>query len=327
MDGILLFGWVPFFYQLTTMIYHALMKSSRWLISAMIVFLVAACSPKRDVYVCLSTQDSDLPGLELLYSYDGYHWQAVDSSLNVPVLGDGTLTDPSITQGTDGVYRLLWVASKDGREGIGYSSSKDLLEWSEPTFITMALPDSVLLNVSTPRLIYDEQARSYLVYWISDRQGDKQVYGFTTQEFLSFSMARTVFDPEIDVQDPYIICRTSKDYVLIVRDETPSESSLKVAFSTYPAGPYDRTSLSFTSFQTGKPSVVKIGAKWLVYHQKETDGKTFAVTTLDFDSFETISDEISVPESHGCGTIFYVKPALFRKLFRKLHCKPVKATT
>lgn len=72
-------------------------------------------------------------GLHLAYSHDGYKWEALaeNSSILAPEIGkDKLMRDPSICQGPDGTFHMVWTSSWTDRI-IGYSSSKDLIEWSE----------------------------------------------------------------------------------------------------------------------------------------------------------------------------------------------------
>ena len=53
-------------------------------------------------------------GLHLAYSRDGYQWTPIaeGQSLLVPQVGDDRLMrDPSICQGPDGIFHLVWTSS------------------------------------------------------------------------------------------------------------------------------------------------------------------------------------------------------------------------
>jgi len=297
---------------------------SRWLIPVILVFLVLGCSSRRDVFFRTISNHSQSGGLELIYSYDAYTWHVVDDVLPVPVVGDNNIKDPSITRESDGLYHLVWVAVRNGKEGIAHTTSVDLKTWSVPAFIRMVAPDSTQLGISTPRLLFDEQTATCLVYWTSTRSGRERVYSFKTTDFHTFTPAKVLFDPGFSVQDPCIVTRSPKDYVLIFKDNALRESNLKVAFSCHQEGPYARVSPSFTAYQTKRPSVTKVGAKWLIFLEDYGKNQPTAVTTLDFDSFEDISEEIALPVFHNGGDIFPVPRPLFKKLLRNLHCKPVK---
>lgn len=300
------------------------MLKGRWLMPVLLVFLVLGCSSKREVFFRTISNHSHAGRLELLYSYDAYHWQAIDSLLKIPAVGDGSIKDPSISKESDGLYHVVWVAVKNKKEGIAHSTSVDLRTWSAPTFICVVSHDSTQLGISTPGLLFDEQTDTCLVYWSSVKQGRESVYALKTKGFMTFAPVQKLYDPGFSVQDPMLVCRSTKDYVLIFNDNTPIESNLKVAFSSRMEGPYERISPSFTAYQTKRPSATKVGAKWFVFLEDYGKNQIKVVSTLDFDSFEDISEEMELPAFTGGGAIFLVPRKSFRKLLRHLHCKPVK---
>ena len=68
-------------------------------------------------------------GLHLAYSYDGFKWTALngDRPYLVPEVGkDKLMRDPSICQGPDGTFHMVWTSSWKDRI-IGYASSKGLV--------------------------------------------------------------------------------------------------------------------------------------------------------------------------------------------------------
>lgn len=322
LDGILPFGWMPSFYSITTTMRHILLKS-RWSILVLLVFLLAGCSSRREVFFRTVSNRSSNSGIKLIYSYDAYQWQPVDSLLKVPVVGDGSIKDPSIIR-DKGLYHVVWVAVKDGKEGLVHTTTSNFKTWSPAVFIRVVTADSTQLAVSTPRLFFDEQTDTCLVYWSSESGGRECVYSLKTTDFKSFTPAKKLYDPGFSIQDPCLVCREPNDYVLVFKDHTPLESNLKVAFSDRLDGPYDRLSPSFSAFQTRRPSVTKIGAKWFIYCEDYGNNRMTVVSTLDFDSFEDISEEMDLPFHTDGGDIFLMPRTLFGNVFRHLHCKPVK---
>ena len=73
-------------------------------------------------------------GLHLAVSPDGLKWQTVndDKSVLKPTIPE-VFRDPSIAKDETGAYHLIWtIAWGCGQhKGIGYSSSRDLIKWSE----------------------------------------------------------------------------------------------------------------------------------------------------------------------------------------------------
>ena len=72
-------------------------------------------------------------GLHLAYSTDGLRWTplANNESILTPKVGeDKLMRDPSICQGSDGTFHMVWTSSWNDRI-IGHASSKDLVNWSD----------------------------------------------------------------------------------------------------------------------------------------------------------------------------------------------------
>jgi beta-xylosidase len=67
------------------------------------------------------------------------------------------MRDPSIAQGPDGTFHLVWTSSWKGDLGFGYASSKDLIHWSEQQFIPVMANEPSTVNVWAPEIMYDKQ--------------------------------------------------------------------------------------------------------------------------------------------------------------------------
>ena len=147
--------------------------------SFLILFVSALLSvnaAERQVYLFSSFMDPAKDGLHYLYSYDGLHWNALKGSWLKPEIGNKSLywdyeaskwaepkyygeplmRDPSITQGPDGTYHLVWTMSWMGDKGFAYSSSKDLIHWTHQREIVV-MKDSVTNNVWAPEVLYDSK--------------------------------------------------------------------------------------------------------------------------------------------------------------------------
>ena len=97
-------------------------------------FLLGSCSQK--VYLFTSFHEPADKGLRMLYSKNGYDWKDLDTVLLQPSVGNQkVMRDPSIAQGPDGIFHLVWTSSWRGDKGFGYASSKDLVHWSEQRLI------------------------------------------------------------------------------------------------------------------------------------------------------------------------------------------------
>ena len=64
------------------------------------------------------------------------------------------MRDPSIAQGPDGVFHLVWTCSWKGDNGFGYAGSKDLKNWSEQKFIPVMQKEPTTVNVWAPEIFF-----------------------------------------------------------------------------------------------------------------------------------------------------------------------------
>lgn len=284
-----------------------------------------SCSPKAWLFT--SFREPATGGLRLLYSYDGYKWTGLDTSFLRPQVGDKVMRDPSMVQGPDGVYHLVWTLAWKGNKGFGYASSKDLIHWSEQKQVDVMQHEPTTVNVWAPELFYDEDRAQYIIVWAStipyrfpkgleDEDNNHRLYYTTTRDFKTFSDTKLFLDPGFSAIDAVIVKRAKEDYVLVVKDNTRPNRNIKVAFAKDPLGPYSKASEAFTSSFTEGPSVVKTGKDWLIYFDSYRDKTYGAVKTRDFKTFTNISGEIKIPEAHKHGTILTTTKKTVRTLIR-----------
>lgn len=161
-------------------------------------------------------------GLCIAYSYDGYHWTAINDNQPVmkPTIGkDKLLRDPSICQAPDGTFHMVWTSSWNDQI-IGYASSKDLIHWSEQKAIPVMKDYPTARNCWAPELFYDQKQRLYYIYWASTVPGNKDVktegciseddynhriYYCTTRDFQTFSKTRLFYNPDFNAIDAAVV--------------------------------------------------------------------------------------------------------------------------
>src|SRR6478735_3521585 len=93
--------------------------------------LLALSSCNQKVYMFSTFHEPATEGLRLAYSKDGYHWTDLDTTFLKPMLDSNVMRDPSIAQGPDGTFHLVFTSAWKGTKTFGYASSKDLIHWSE----------------------------------------------------------------------------------------------------------------------------------------------------------------------------------------------------
>ena len=108
------------------------MKKLSLFVMLLMSALFMGCS-EQEVYLFSYFKGNGEDGLHLAYSYDGLKWETLknDKSFLTPQLGkDKLMRDPSITRDDEGTYHMVWTTGW-WDQGIGYASSKDLVNWSE----------------------------------------------------------------------------------------------------------------------------------------------------------------------------------------------------
>lgn len=285
-----------------------------------------SCSTTKRAYLFTSFREPATDGLHLLYSYDGYKWTDLGASLLKPVLGANKLMrDPSMVQGPDGTFHLVWTTGWKGDKGFGYASSKDLVHWSEQRFINVMEQEPATVNVWAPELYYDDTQQQFIIIWAStiphrfpcgveDEDNNHRMYYTTTRDFRTFSPAALFLDPGFSVIDAVIVKKQPGRYVLILKDNTRPNRNIKAAYADKPLGPYRDVTPAFTPSYTEGPTVVNTGREWLIYYDAYREKKYGAASTKDFITFTDASDRITIPANHKHGTIFKVKRKTLRTL-------------
>lgn len=290
--------------------------------------VLVSCSHKA--YLFTSFHEPADAGLRMLYSYDGYNWKDFNHVFLAPEIGNQrVMRDPSMVQGPDGTFHLVWTTSWRGDKGFGYSSSKNLINWTKQKMIPVMEHEPSTVNVWAPELFYDEDAKNYKIIWASTIPGrfergveedsnNHRMYIVETKDFEYFSPTKLFLDPKFSVIDAVIVKKAVNDYVLVLKDNTRPERNLKVAFSDKPTGPWKNISAPFTESFTEGPSVVKVKDQWLIYFDAYRKKTYEAVATKDFVHFTDINDRITIPEGHKHGTIVPVKRKIVKQLLKKL---------
>lgn len=282
------------------------------------LLFLCSCNSSKQVYLFTSFHEPATEGLRMLYSEDGYNWQDMDTILLKPAIGkDKIMRDPSVVQGPDGTFHLVWTTEWKGGNGFGYASSKDLRHWSEQKYIPIMAHEPSVVNVWAPELFYDDVAQQFIIIWastlpfrfergIEDEDNNHRMYYTTTRDFENFSPAKLFFDPGFSVIDAVIVKADTGKYVLVLKDNTRPDRNIKVAFADHATGPYTNVSAPFTERFTEGPTVTKVDDDWLIYFDVYQSKKYSAVRTKDFKDFERIDSLVDVPKGHKHGTIFKI---------------------
>ncbi|MBW4889024.1 glycoside hydrolase family 43 protein [Mucilaginibacter sp. HMF5004] len=287
--------------------------------------LLASCSAKKDVYMFTSFHEPATDGLRMLYSFDAYHWTDLNKILIKPEVGDKVMRDPSIAQGKDGVFHLVWTSAWTGGKGFGYADSKDLLHWSPQRLINVMEDEPTVVNVWAPEIFYDDDNDQFIIVWASTIPGrfpvgtetennNHRLYYTVTRDFKTFAKEKLFYDPGFSAIDAEIIKRAKNDYVMVVKDNTRPNRNIKVAFANNPLGPYTKASGAFTDNFTEGPTVAKAGDNYLIYYDAYREKIFGAQSTTDFKTFTNITKQVDVPVAHKHGTIFKTTKKVLSRL-------------
>lgn len=280
-----------------------------------------AAIDKDCVYLFTSFAEPATDGLHFLWSEDGLHWQRVPGGFLKPTVGEGKLMrDPSLLQGPDGTFRLVWTTNWRGDLGFGYASSRDLVNWSPQQFIPVMQHEPNTVNVWAPELFYDAESEDFIIAWASTIPGrypiaterednNHRMYYTRTKDFKQFSPAELFCEPGFSVIDAVIVPwgrEGGPAYKLVLKDNTRPVLALRVADGDSPTGPWKNISQPITGFKTEGPSVAKVADRWVVYFDRYGDHQYGAVATTDFEAFEILNDDVEFPAGHKHGTVLQI---------------------
>ncbi len=322
------------------------MRLSKSIFLVAVTLWMAACT-ERDVYLFTSFREPSIHGMQYLYSLDGYHWDTLGGVWLTPEVGNDApyidrftgdtvtpkycptrvLRDPSIVQGPDGTFHLVWTTQWSGSRGFGYAHSKDLIHWSEQQVIPV-MEDSCTNNVWAPELFYDDVKDEFLIIWSSgisperfteaDRLGTNMChrpYYTKTKDFKTFTPAKQYYDIGYNTIDGFLVKRGDNDYVFVLKDNRkPGFSNCFCVYGPTPEGPFADPCEPFSPTYSEGPCVVRVGDEWLIYYDVYREYRYGAVSTKDFFTFTPIDDKISVPEGHKHGTIVKITKRQLRAL-------------
>ncbi len=295
--------------------------------------LVARVNAQSQVYMFSYFKNNGQDGLHFAYSKDGYKWEALnkDESFLKPTAGnDKLMRDPCIIRGADGLFHMVWTVSWN-EKGIGYASSKDLVNWSTQRYIPL-MEDADALNCWAPEITYDAKKKQYMIYWATtipgkypetDASGDgkynHRMYYVFTKDFTTFTQPEVLYDKGFTVIDATIQQKNGR-YIMFLKDETKlpvPEKNIKIATSKNIQKGYTTPSVSITGdYWAEGPTVLVKGKEWIVYFDKYRDHRYGAVTSKDLKNWKDISDQITMPRGLRHGTVFSITQTEFDSWFK-----------
>ncbi len=309
-----------------------LKKVSTLLFAVLLYIGVNAQSAQSDsIWLFSYFNGNGKDGLHLAYSTDGYQWSALNgdkSFLQPQVSNDKLMRDPCIIKGGDGLFHMVWTVSWNDR-GIGYASSKDLINWSEQQYLPVMEYEPTTINTWAPEITYDAKKGVYMIYWASTIPGkypmlgmketgkyNHRMYYMTTKDFKKFSKTKLLYDKNFCVIDATIV-KENGQFLMFLKNEgdKPAEKNIRIATSNKLTKGYGEPSAPITgNYWAEGPTVLHNGNRWIVFFDKYTQHKYGAIESIDLKNWTDISDKISVPKGIRHGTVFAVTAKEFTKL-------------
>jgi sucrose-6-phosphate hydrolase SacC (GH32 family) len=291
---------------------------------------------QKPVYLFSYFVDNGQDGLHLAYSYDGLKWTALKNgkSFLTPTAGkDKLMRDPCIIQGPDGTFHMVFSTGWHDRF-FGYTSSKDLLNWTTQQTIPVMMHEPTAKNSWAPDLFYDAKTKNYIIIWattipgrhsfvaesIKEKGNNHRMYSVTTKDFKTFSPTRLFFNPDFSVIDATLLKKGSRYYMILKNENpNPAEKNLRVTASKNAEGPYPtKVSEPITgNYWAEGPTAIEIGEYVYVYFDKYTEHRYGAVRSKDMKNWEDLSDQLTFPKGTRHGTVFTVNQEIVEKLIKE----------
>ena len=291
--------------------------------------LLSACLMTTNKTILLFTyflENGD--GLHLAYSLDGYQWTPIKKGgiLLKPAVGSMLMRDPSLLQGPDKTFHLVWTTGWDDK-GFGYASSKDLINWSEQRFI----PINEKLkanNTWAPEIYYERKPKLFHIFWATtipglfpetDNGGDRnhRLYSTTTRDFVNFTEPKIFFNPGYNCIDGTLIQADSK-YYLFFKDERVDQKTLRVSTASSIGGQWSEPSDPIANLKGVEgPSAIQIGDEWLIYFDHYQDNQYYgALRSRNLKQWEDVTSKMSFPKGMRHGTVISISRTVLDDLLK-----------
>lgn len=276
-------------------------------------------------------------GLHLAASRDGLEWNklAGGKSFLTSTLADGLIRDPSIVQGADGTFHMVWTPGW-WEKGIGYASSRDLITWSEPRWLPVMEHEPTALNSWAPELHFNPEDGLFMILWASTipgrfpdtdhSRGDKtrdgatanhRHYFTTTRDFQKFSDTRLFHDPGFNSIDGTVV-RAGERWLLVFKDETKApepKKNIRLAWGDSMTGPFGPASAPISSSWVEGPSMLRTpDGAWNLYFDAYTRKRYEGLQSADLKTWKPITDRLKFPKGIRHGTMFTVTKEVHTKL-------------
>jgi len=248
-------------------------------------------------------------GIYFALSRDGLHYTPLNDGQPwlAPAQHGELMRDVFLTQGPDGLYRLVWTWNWRGNT-LGYATSTDLLTWSPQGDIPIMADFPATNNVWAPETYWDAAKSKWLLIWSSsmkDSPAGHRIWFSLTPDFNTFSKPEIFFDPGYVTIDATIFHGSTGPYRLIFKQQTYDPLTFQERVATGPTleGPWGNISGPINESWSEGPSCIQLGNRFIVFydHYRPPHARYEAVATTDWKHWDNITAETSLPplSKHG----------------------------
>jgi len=262
-------------------------------------------------------------GLHLAYSHDARDWTELGRVFLKPEVGSKLMRDPHILHGPDGRYHMVWTSGWNDK-GIGYASSKDLVEWSEQRFLPLTEKIEGVETTWAPELYWLEDQQSYLIVWSSavpmvGKQGAQhRAWHVLTKDFETFTEPKIFFDPGFNNIDTTMVTLGGKSVIFLKEtDDQPREiwGAIRTAVADHPLGPYRLIDEPVVEKERAEgPAAVVIDDTVTVYFDYYVNHRYGARETGDLREWKDVTGSTSVVGGQRHGSILEVPGEVLARL-------------
>lgn len=255
-------------------------------------------------------------GIFFATSDDAYHWKTLNSGR--PWIGIGhpneLIRDPFLTRGPDGEFHLVWTWGWRGTS-IGYAHSRDLVHWSDQREIPLMANVPGTRNTWAPEIYWDAARSQWMVVFSSAVEGrheGNRLYHAYTRDFVTFTPPAIFFDPGYVVIDATLLHARDR-YYMVFKDERQTPDlfrCLRIAESPSLTGPWTNVSAPLTEPWSEGPSIIPLGAEYLIYFDHYRDPKRYqALRSPDLMTWTSVTDRMQLPADAKHGSFLAITPA------------------
>jgi hypothetical protein len=272
-------------------------------------------------------------GVYFAVSKDGYHWKLVNDGkpmLRPSQRGEFT-RDPSVQRAPDGTFRMVWAWSTGAPAELGYSTSNNLIFWSEQRKLPIAAAIPTAENASSPALYYQPTRKDWLILWSSSVPASgkpdpgNRIYSTTTHDFKNFAPAKLFFDPGYPVADATLLPSKDKagEFYLLFKDERDGAvgKNIRMAQGSTADGPWQNIGAPIAQSGSEAPAILLLAGGYLAYYdlaadpnQDETSRHYEALLSTDLQHWSYATPKTAFPAGLRHGSFLHIETSDYNLL-------------